>query len=291
MFVRYGFRLAAIGIACGLAASAASTRLMSSLLFDVTPLDPVTYAIVVGRPGRGGGRGQLRAGPPRDGGQSGGVTARGMIGGHCSAKCRVPSAKWSGQWRSCQWWLNRQIVAGSQPPSAISHRFTLPHSSRHSALGTTHSALFPSSPSLWYRRPPRSGHKPSSAKEEHRGYHHRFPAHRPIRIRAGTDAARAAAADEAGAASLDKVRDILFGGQMRDLDQRFARVEERLTRETATSRTTSASAWRRSSSTPAPKPKRWPSASKASTRRGRRRPRSCRASCRTRRPSSRGGRV
>jgi DNA anti-recombination protein RmuC len=38
---------------------------------------------------------------------------------------------------------------------------------------------------------------------------------------------------DTGTASLDKVRDILFGGQMRDLDQRFARVEERLTRETA----------------------------------------------------------
>jgi uncharacterized protein YijF (DUF1287 family) len=44
---------------------------------------------------------------------------------------------------------------------------------------------------------------------------------------------RATAAEEGGAANLDKVRDILFGGQMRDLDQRFARVEERLTRETA----------------------------------------------------------
>jgi predicted permease len=46
MFVGYGFRLAAIGVAGGLAASAASTRLISSLLFDVTPLDPVTYAAV-----------------------------------------------------------------------------------------------------------------------------------------------------------------------------------------------------------------------------------------------------
>ncbi len=45
---------------------------------------------------------------------------------------------------------------------------------------------------------------------------------------------RASVADDAGAASLDKVRDILFGGQMRDLDQRFARVEDRLTRETTT---------------------------------------------------------
>jgi hypothetical protein len=49
----------------------------------------------------------------------------------------------------------------------------------------------------------------------------------------GQAQSRATAADEAGAASLDKVRDILFGGQMRDLDLRFARVEERLTRETA----------------------------------------------------------
>ena len=32
--------------------------------------------------------------------------------------------------------------------------------------------------------------------------------------------------------SLDKVRDILFGGQMRDYDRRFATLEERLIRET-----------------------------------------------------------
>jgi DNA anti-recombination protein RmuC len=39
--------------------------------------------------------------------------------------------------------------------------------------------------------------------------------------------------EDPNAASLDKVRDILFGGQMRDVDQRFARLEERLVRETA----------------------------------------------------------
>jgi DNA anti-recombination protein RmuC len=49
----------------------------------------------------------------------------------------------------------------------------------------------------------------------------------------GQAQSRAGAGEETGAANLDKVRDILFGGQMRDLDQRFARVEERLTRETA----------------------------------------------------------
>ena len=37
---------------------------------------------------------------------------------------------------------------------------------------------------------------------------------------------------EAGA-SIDKVRDILFGGQMREVDRRFARIEERLTKELA----------------------------------------------------------
>jgi ribosome-associated translation inhibitor RaiA len=36
-----------------------------------------------------------------------------------------------------------------------------------------------------------------------------------------------------GAGNLDKVRDLLFGGQMRDYDRRFARLEERLSRETA----------------------------------------------------------
>jgi predicted permease len=46
MFVRYGFVLAALGIVPGLVAAAGVTRLMSSLLFGVSPLDPMTYAIV-----------------------------------------------------------------------------------------------------------------------------------------------------------------------------------------------------------------------------------------------------
>jgi hypothetical protein len=33
--------------------------------------------------------------------------------------------------------------------------------------------------------------------------------------------------------NLDKVRDLLFGGQMRDYDRKFARLEERLAKETA----------------------------------------------------------
>jgi hypothetical protein len=39
--------------------------------------------------------------------------------------------------------------------------------------------------------------------------------------------------EEVSAGNLDKVRDILFGGQMRDNDRRFQRLEERLVQETA----------------------------------------------------------
>jgi predicted permease len=46
MFVGHGLRLAAIGIACGVAAAAAMTRLITSLLFDVRAFDPLTYLAV-----------------------------------------------------------------------------------------------------------------------------------------------------------------------------------------------------------------------------------------------------
>ncbi|PYR40546.1 MAG: multidrug ABC transporter substrate-binding protein, partial [Acidobacteria bacterium] len=46
MFVRHGLELAAIGVACGLAAALALTRLMTSLLFEVSPIDPLTYVAV-----------------------------------------------------------------------------------------------------------------------------------------------------------------------------------------------------------------------------------------------------
>jgi predicted permease len=46
MFVRHGLVLSAIGAAFGLAAALALTRLMKSLLFDVTPADPATYLAV-----------------------------------------------------------------------------------------------------------------------------------------------------------------------------------------------------------------------------------------------------
>jgi ABC-type antimicrobial peptide transport system permease subunit len=46
MFVRHGLWLAGIGAALGLVAAAGLTGLMSSLLFGVTALDPVTYLAV-----------------------------------------------------------------------------------------------------------------------------------------------------------------------------------------------------------------------------------------------------
>jgi predicted permease len=46
LFVARGFALALIGVAFGLAGAAALTRLLRSQLFDVNPLDPLTYAAV-----------------------------------------------------------------------------------------------------------------------------------------------------------------------------------------------------------------------------------------------------
>jgi predicted permease len=44
MFVRQGLVLSGIGAICGLGAALALTRLMKSLLFEVSPADPLTYA-------------------------------------------------------------------------------------------------------------------------------------------------------------------------------------------------------------------------------------------------------
>jgi ABC-type antimicrobial peptide transport system permease subunit len=46
MFVRRGLGMAGLGILLGLSAAAGLSRFMASLLFGVTPLDPVTYAAV-----------------------------------------------------------------------------------------------------------------------------------------------------------------------------------------------------------------------------------------------------
>jgi predicted permease len=46
MFIRHGLVLTGIGVAFGLVASFITMRLMSSLLFNVSPVDPVTYASI-----------------------------------------------------------------------------------------------------------------------------------------------------------------------------------------------------------------------------------------------------
>jgi predicted permease len=46
LFLRYGLRLVLVGIACGLAVAFAVTRAMGALLFEVSPIDPLTYAAV-----------------------------------------------------------------------------------------------------------------------------------------------------------------------------------------------------------------------------------------------------
>lgn len=56
---------------------------------------------------------------------------------------------------------------------------------------------------------------------------------RPMAEHVSTETAkgRTPAADEPGTGNVDKIRDILFGSQMRDYDSRFARLEERVERE------------------------------------------------------------
>jgi ABC-type antimicrobial peptide transport system permease subunit len=46
MFVTHGFLLSLIGVGCGLAGAVVVTRVLGSLLFEVDPLDPLTYAAV-----------------------------------------------------------------------------------------------------------------------------------------------------------------------------------------------------------------------------------------------------
>jgi ABC-type antimicrobial peptide transport system permease subunit len=46
MFVRFALMLTGVGVGIGLAVAAGTTHLMSSLLFGVSPIDPLTFAVI-----------------------------------------------------------------------------------------------------------------------------------------------------------------------------------------------------------------------------------------------------
>jgi ABC-type antimicrobial peptide transport system permease subunit len=46
LFLRHGLSLTGAGIALGIGVALALTRVMSALLFGVSPMDPVTYVVV-----------------------------------------------------------------------------------------------------------------------------------------------------------------------------------------------------------------------------------------------------
>jgi ABC-type antimicrobial peptide transport system permease subunit len=48
MFLLHGLALSAVGIAAGLVGAVGVTRLMSSLLFGIGPMDPIAYAAALG---------------------------------------------------------------------------------------------------------------------------------------------------------------------------------------------------------------------------------------------------
>jgi ABC-type antimicrobial peptide transport system permease subunit len=58
LFLRYGLAISGIGAICGLTAAFAMTRLIGSLLFEVSPADPVSY-IAVSKNDSSGGAWQL----------------------------------------------------------------------------------------------------------------------------------------------------------------------------------------------------------------------------------------
>ena len=75
MFVRDGLVLAGIGVACGLAGAIPLTRLMTSLLFGISPLDPTDLCRRVARGGNGRSARELRSGASGDSSRSRGGPA------------------------------------------------------------------------------------------------------------------------------------------------------------------------------------------------------------------------
>ena len=79
MFVSHGLMLAGVGVAIGLTAAFAIMRLMSSLLFEVSPVDPVTYAHGLAHADARDRARQLCAGVTRNRGASAGIAQNGIV--------------------------------------------------------------------------------------------------------------------------------------------------------------------------------------------------------------------
>ena len=78
MFVTHGLALSAVGVAIGLMVALSIMRLMSSLLFQVSPIDPPTYVAGVAPAGWRDAAGQLRTSPARHEGGTKQRPARGV---------------------------------------------------------------------------------------------------------------------------------------------------------------------------------------------------------------------
>ena len=70
LIVGQGLRLAAVGVVGGLVGAAAVTPVIRTLLYNVTPTDPLSFARRRGLPDAGRDARELHPGPPRDGGRS-----------------------------------------------------------------------------------------------------------------------------------------------------------------------------------------------------------------------------
>ena len=75
LIVAQGFRLAVAGIVVGMAGALALTRVLTSLLFGITPTDPLTFGAVVVAAGWRSTTGLLYPRPARDQGRSHGGAA------------------------------------------------------------------------------------------------------------------------------------------------------------------------------------------------------------------------
>ena len=80
MFVRSALVLTGVGVIIGLGAAAALMRLMKTLLFGISPLDPLTFVAVPVILGDRGCACKLSAGSPRCGSRSSGSAESGVTG-------------------------------------------------------------------------------------------------------------------------------------------------------------------------------------------------------------------